>query len=97
MEHKAIYKCRLCGQTYASGAVTGKDVAERCMVELTLGIRGTVPLAPTMHETHDCGGRYAGSLGLADFQGWEAHPNERTMGLADYEEEHDTSGLLEED
>ena len=69
--YKAIYKCRLCGAVYANGATTGKDVAERCMVELTCGISGTVPMAPTMNETHDCGGDHAGSLGLADFLGWE--------------------------
>lgn len=76
MTYKAIYKCRLCGEVYESGATTGKEVAERCMVELNVGIRGTVPMAPTMTETHDCGGDHAGSLGLADFQGWEACPDE---------------------
>ena len=69
--YKATYKCRLCGEVYQSGATTGKEMAERCMVELVCGIRGTVPLAPTMTETHGCGGNHAGSLGLADFQGWE--------------------------
>ena len=68
--YKATYKCRLCGEVYQSGVTTGKEMAERCMVELVCGIRGTVPLAPTMTETHDCGGNHAGSLGLADFQGW---------------------------
>lgn len=68
---KAVYKCRLCGETYQTGATTGKEVAELCMVELNVGVIGTVPMAPTMTETHHCGGDHAGSLGLADFQGWE--------------------------
>lgn len=74
MEYKAIYKCRLCGETYRSGTTTGRDIAHACMVELNLGLVGTVALAPTMTETHNCGGDHAGSLGLADFQGWEATP-----------------------
>lgn len=71
MEYKAIYKCRLCGEVYKNGVTTGQDMAMRCMAELVCGIRGTVPIAPTMTETHYCGGDYAGSLGLADFQGWK--------------------------
>lgn len=72
MKYIAVYKCRLCGTTYSSGATTGKQVAECCMVELNAGICGTVPMAPRMTDTHDCGGEYEGSLGLADFQGWKA-------------------------
>lgn len=71
---KAVYKCRLCGERYYSGTETGPGVAERCMVELTVGICGTVAMAPRKTETHYCGGKYEGSLGLADFLGWEARP-----------------------
>jgi hypothetical protein len=35
MEYKAIYKCRLCGERYASGATRNKELALRTAVELT--------------------------------------------------------------
>lgn len=69
---KAVYKCRLCGERYKSGTTTGPEVAERCMVEMNAGFFGTIAQAPRKTETHRCGGPLAGSLGLADFLGWEA-------------------------
>lgn len=72
---KAMYKCRLCGEVFHNGATTGKEIAEVCMVEMNAGIySGSMPLAPRMTETHSCGGDHAGSLGLADFQGWKKEP-----------------------
>ena len=71
---KAIYKCRLCGKVYhstAPGCTAEKDRAAVCMVQLHVGVVGIVAPAPTMTETHHCRGDHAGSLGLADFQGWE--------------------------
>ena len=68
---KAIYKCRLCGETYRTGIDTDKEAAEHCMVELVVGVRGREPMAPGMTAVHHCGGDHAGSLGLADFQGWK--------------------------
>ncbi len=70
-KYKAVYKCRLCGRVYQNGTTTGEKMAWACMMEINVGITGTVALAPTMTETHCCGGQYAGSFGLADFQGWE--------------------------
>lgn len=70
-KYRAIYKCRMCGQVYPNGTETGKDMATRCMIEMVAGICGTVPLAPTHNEIHYCGGQFAGSIGLADFQGWK--------------------------
>lgn len=73
MSYKAVYKCRLCGEIYRNGATAGEAIAEARMIELHLGICGTVPgsMALSMTETHHCGGPHAGSLGMADFQGWE--------------------------
>lgn len=93
MEYKAIYKCRLCGEIYATGAPASKKVAEACMVELNVGICGTVPAAPTATETHYCGGQHAGSMGLADFQGWKKTGRAPTSDAGEKTE----SGLLEED
>lgn len=73
---KAIYKCRLCGAVYHNGSYAGKKIANRLMVEMNIGLVSTQPMATTMTETHDCGGAYTGSLGLADFQGWVAEENE---------------------
>lgn len=70
-EYKAVYKCRLCGQVYKSGATTGQALAVAHMVETTVGLYGTVPLCVRKLESHSCGGPYSGSLGLADFQGWQ--------------------------
>lgn len=68
---KAVYKCRLCGEIFCHGYSYEEDVAQRCMVELNVGIQGTVLMAPYITETHHCGGEHAGSLGMADFQGWK--------------------------
>lgn len=68
---RAIYKCRLCGEVYHNGGYAGKEIAERLMVELNAGLVCTQPMAPTMTETHYCSGDHAGSLGIADFQGWQ--------------------------
>lgn len=69
---KAMYKCRLCGEVFCSGIETGNErLAYRLMVEMTAGLVSTDPLAPQKTRIHHCGGAHAGSLGLADFQGWE--------------------------
>lgn len=71
MEMKAVFKCRLCGERYKTGATTGPEIAEQCMVEMNAGLCSTLAGAPRKTETHHCGGHRAGSLGLADFLGWE--------------------------
>lgn len=68
---KVIYQCRLCGERYCRHSAVAMEVAKRCMVELNVGLVSLAPMAPRMTETHHCGGAHAGSLGLADFQGWE--------------------------
>ena len=69
MELKAKYKCRLCGEVYKNGATTGPEVAWQHLVEMNAGICCTLPMAPLKTDIHHCSG---GSLGLADFLGWEA-------------------------
>lgn len=88
MEYKAIYKCRLCGAVYKSGATTGEAMAEAHMLEMSAGLCGTVPMAPRKIEMHRCGGKYTGSLGAADFCGWQAVPG--------YTDDRTESGLLED-
>lgn len=68
---RAVYKCRLCGETYTNGCHTGETIAEGVMQYMHAGLVCTEPQAPAKTETHRCGGSRAGCLGLADFQGWE--------------------------
>lgn len=75
MEYKAIYKCRLCGAVYHSGATTGQEIAEQHMLDLSVGLVCIIPMAPRQIEIHRCGGKYTGSLGAADFCGWQGVPN----------------------
>lgn len=90
-KYKPIYKCRLCGAVYGARIVTeDKDAAEQLMFEMVAGICTTHPLpVPRKLRTHECGGRFRGSLGLADFQGWQAVPDPTA-------EDKTESGLLEE-
>lgn len=74
MEYKAIYKCRLCGEVFTAGGTTEKKTAQHTLVAVCMGYIHPDPLAPGRLDVHDCKGDRAGSLGLADFQGWEATP-----------------------
>lgn len=76
MKYRATYKCRMCGETYHSETSAGQNAAISHMAHLHVGVRGVDILAPNKTHTHHCGGDHAGSLGLADFQGWEAVPDE---------------------
>lgn len=75
MEYKTKYKCRLCGAEFYGPVFTcSKDSAVNSMTHTVAGIRGVDPLEPSQLRMHECGGDHEGSLGLADFQGWEAVP-----------------------
>lgn len=89
MEYKAVYRCRLCGKEYQTGATAGEVIANACMYELAAGLSGTVPMAPRKIEPHCCPD---GSLGVADFLGWKA---EKSPAL-DYDMDSE-SGLFAED
>ena len=87
---RSVYKCRMCGAVFTGVETTSRKRARTCMVYLHAGVVGVEPTAPAMTTTHECGGGRAGSLGLADFQGWEKEP---TMDMGEKTE----SGLLEDD
>ncbi len=75
MEYKTKYKCRLCGaEFYGPVTTSDKGTAVSCLVHMVAGIRGAIPEAPGSTLMHICGGDHEGSMGLADFQGWEAAP-----------------------
>lgn len=69
-EYKAVYKCRLCGARLPWISVN-EERAESHMAEMTAGILSVTVPRVTQTRVHYCGGDHAGSLGLADFQGWE--------------------------
>lgn len=71
----AMYKCRLCGKKFRK-AQAGEKVATRCMDMLHVGLLNPEPMAPTMTTTHHCRGDHDGSMGLADFLGWEKEGEE---------------------
>lgn len=70
-EYRARYKCRLCGEVFTVTGCTEKKTAQETLVAACLGIVHTDPLAPQLYDAHDCKGEHAGSMGLADFQGWK--------------------------
>ena len=71
-EYRATYKCRLCGELFCAPTyTTDEQTAMSCAVCMVTGIRGINAMQPSPTHAHACGGKYAGSLGLADFQGWK--------------------------
>ena len=68
-EYRAIYKCRLCGEEFASAVTGNSDIAIKHMVGVTVGYNPTEYIGAPITETtmHSCKG---GSMGLADFLGF---------------------------
>ena len=70
-KYKAIYKCRLCGEEFCAPTyTTDETTVMHCMVCMVTGVRGINAMQPNPTHAHACDGKYAGALGLADFQGW---------------------------
>jgi hypothetical protein len=70
-ELNAVYKCRLCGETFRTFTV-GESIANRILLSLELkdlslqrGIAGGVTYEQCTHICHD------NSLGIADFLGFK--------------------------
>lgn len=77
-EFNAVYKCRLCGETFRTFTV-GESIANRILLSLELkdlslqkGIVGGITYEQCTHICHD------NSLGIADFLGFkmEVKPEE---------------------
>lgn len=66
MEYQAVFKCRLCGESYVGACTGNKNIALQSLTSACLGLP-LQPQAPTMTETHACAN---GDLGVADFQGF---------------------------
>ena len=68
MTYKAVCKCRLCGEEFECGAVTGNEyLAFNSIIEMSLQ-RYTILQAPHLIEIHSCKN---GNIGCADFIGWK--------------------------
>lgn len=76
MIYKAMYKCRLCGKIYESGAATGnRKLVEKAMYMLVSTGELSEPQAPLLLEPHFCKGYEHGEMGIADFIGWKEYPD----------------------
>ena len=68
-EYRAIYKCRLCGEEFESGATTSTDVVIKNMLNATIGyeIKQWIGVPISEKSMHNC---KDGSFGLAYFMGF---------------------------
>lgn len=69
-----MYKCRLCGETYAKlHNVPNRQLALSDLENLLQGNPLENFLCPIFHDVHTCDrGGYEGSMAVADFIGWKA-------------------------
>ena len=73
MTYKTKFRCRLCGATYYSGCTGNKDIAVSVAIETAHNGHSKSFYALGMVEPHACSN---GSIGIADFQGFEAFLDE---------------------
>lgn len=73
-EHRAIYKCRLCGEEFSNASTGSADIAIKHMVRVTTGIKPLEFIGNPIEETsmHSC---KDGSMGLAGFLGFKKVDN----------------------
>ena len=62
---KAIYKCRLCGETFHNETIDGADEAREIATDI---VNSNVSRGLWLTAFHCCGD---GSLGVSDFQGFK--------------------------
>lgn len=62
MMHKKVYKCRLCGQKFDNGIISG-DIAD-----MRSEVWQEIMSKPLQFAAHEC---YGGDIGIGDFQGYE--------------------------
>ena len=69
--YRATYKCRLCGEVYHKDSPVDESRAMVTATMIAVGVQIHDTQAPTPQAVHMCHGRYADSMGLADFLGYE--------------------------
>lgn len=70
MEYRAVFKCRLCGETYESGCATGNKIVALLSATGACVGKQIQPQGPILTEVHSCKN---GDFGIADFQGFRKH------------------------
>lgn len=65
--YSALFKCRLCGETFTASEAGGRKVAEKAAIFASIG-KSSEPQAPTLHDIHICEN---GGIGIADFLGFK--------------------------
>lgn len=63
----AIFKCRLCGETFCAKETGGRETALNAAIFASMG-KLPEPNAPTLNDIHSC---EDGSIGIADFIGFK--------------------------
>ncbi len=66
-KYLAIYKCRLCGETFGAKEAGGRRTALNAAIFASMG-KPPEPNAPTLNDIHCCEDR---SIGIADFIGFK--------------------------
>lgn len=65
--YSALFKCRLCGETFSASEAGGRKTAQRVALFASMGTVSE-PQAPTLHDIHICEN---GGIGIADFLGFK--------------------------
>jgi len=66
-DYSALFKCRLCGETFTTAIAGGRKAAERAALFASME-KVSEPQAPTLHDIHICEN---GGIGIADFLGFK--------------------------
>ena len=66
MFFETMYKCRLCGETYAMHCTADRQVAVKSIIACLMNKTLKDGITPSLHEIHSCSN---GNIGVADFLG----------------------------
>lgn len=65
--YSALFKCRLCGETFITAGTGDRKTAEKAAIFAAIG-EPPEPNGPTLHDIHICEN---GGIGIADFLGFK--------------------------
>jgi len=69
MTYKAMYKCRLCGETFTDMITSNDDLVKEIIIKLCCNVKVNTIMAPDLLAPHVCSNK---GYGIADFQGFDA-------------------------
>lgn len=67
MCYEALFKCRLCGETFIEGIAEDIDMARKGAILASIGKSSSDPTLPCLHSVHICKNL---DVGIADFLGF---------------------------